>query len=172
MLQYLRVSTRWASGQLTAELKTCGHLLGIFASIRNRRWQVPEAQSGWTWKLGSLLPVRNKRQEKDGAIPPHQNPTNSACMHQWEKWCWHCSRITEANSKSNTVTSASHCDLLKNYLRPAIRSELHRLLRSSVFYLYLTDPHTLNVFCRRKKLKFRFLIMYIHTPSKYIFNKI
>jgi hypothetical protein len=106
------------------EGKTCGHLAEIFASIR-------DGKIGWRWMLGQLL--KQTGQENNGTIPPHQNPKNSVCMHLWENWCWHCSRINEAKSRSTTVTSVSHCDLLNNYLRSAIRTKLHRLQSSKVF---------------------------------------
>jgi hypothetical protein len=77
--------------------------------------------------------LKQTRQEKNSAFPPHQNPKNSVFMHLWENWCWHCSRINEAKLRSTTVTSASHCDLLNNYLRSAIRLKLHRLQSSNVF---------------------------------------
>lgn len=75
---------------------------------------------------------KQTRQEKNSDIPPYQNPTNSVCMHLWENWCWHCSRINKTKSRITKVTSASHCDLLNNYLRSANRSQRHTLQSSNV----------------------------------------
>ena len=46
-------------------------------------------------------------------------------------------------AKGTTVTSASHCDLLKNHLKPAIRSKRHGLLITCVLLQHdNAQPHT------------------------------
>jgi len=66
----------YTTGYLTEE-KKCGHLPGIFASIRQKNWLKVN--------VGSTTSCpKQTRQDKNGATPPHQNPTNSVCMHLQE----------------------------------------------------------------------------------------
>ena len=78
-----------------------------------------------SWKL--------RKQARNGTIPHHQNRKRSAHNHLRERLCllfWDERGVILEHymPRGNTVTSATNADLLKNHLRPAIKSKRRGLL--------------------------------------------
>jgi hypothetical protein len=128
-------SARWVAREVTLELEerwvnACQELLqqceregdGFLKHVMMR------------WKLGLLLPAWNK----EGAIPGHQNPKISTHRIVLPVLFWdHQGPIIEHYmSKGTAVTSTSYCNMLRNHVRPAIRSKHHGPLDTGVSLLH------------------------------------
>jgi histone-lysine N-methyltransferase SETMAR len=70
-----------------------------------------------------------RKRAKNGKIPPHQNRKNSAHNHLRDE---RGVILEKYMPRGNTVTSAMYADLLKNHLRPTIKSKRRGLLSTGV----------------------------------------
>ena len=94
--------------------------------------------------------TNRKRRERarNGAIPHHQNQRSMEQTHQQGRLCWlfwdeKGIILEHYTPRGTTVTSASYSDLLKNHLRPAIKSKWRGLLSSGVLLQHdSARPHT------------------------------
>lgn len=86
------------------------------------------------WKLDQLLPAWNEH-GKQRMAPFQLNKTKKFCTQASDDLILGSPRPT-CTSKGMTVISASYCNLLQNYLRPAIRSKHHGLSSTGAVSLY------------------------------------
>jgi histone-lysine N-methyltransferase SETMAR len=93
-------------------------------------------------------------QAKNGTIPPPQNPKPKKFRTQVSAgkvmltmfWDHQDPFVEHYMSKGTTVTSATYCDLLRNYMKPAIRSKHRGLLSTRVLLQHdNARPHTTHV---------------------------
>ena len=96
----------------------------------------------------TTISQKPRKQARNSAIPPHQNQKISTHNHLQGRLCrlfWDERGVILEHymPRGNTVTSAMYADLLKNHLRPAIKSKRRGYLSMGALLQHdSARPHT------------------------------
>jgi histone-lysine N-methyltransferase SETMAR len=140
VLQFHKVSARWVPRQLSLEMKerrvdVCQELLQRYKTEGGGFLErIVTGDESWVYHFQPETKKASKEWRHSTSPKPKKFRTQASAGKVMLKLFWdHRGPLVEYYmSKGTTVTSATYCDLLRNHLKPAIRSKRRGLLNTGL----------------------------------------